>query len=233
MRQAGDSGQGRASLERDLAAFDQGLEQLGIDLEADQRHQFLEFRQVLLSWNERMNLVSRRDAGSVLSRHALTSLIALSLIRDTDDGEVMDVGSGGGFPGIPLKICLPRTPITLVESSRKKALFLQHAVQELGLSGINVLNERAEMLCRDPAHGGRYVSVTVRAVAHLKEVIRLSLPLLAPGGRLLAFKGRTAEAEAKESSASLEKWGGRIVGIEEKRGLRLSPRPKIVIVERV
>ncbi|HTY07875.1 MAG TPA: 16S rRNA (guanine(527)-N(7))-methyltransferase RsmG [Candidatus Edwardsbacteria bacterium] len=117
-----------------------------------------------------------------------------------DDGKsmglrVMDLGSGGGFPGIPLKICLPGMRITFVEATQKKAKFIELAVAELGLAETAVIARHSSELARDPGHRAQYDVVATRAVAELKELVKLSFPFLKPGGRLLAYKASKADEE--------------------------------------
>jgi 16S rRNA (guanine527-N7)-methyltransferase len=223
---------GSRALHEDIAAFERGADRLGLRLQPRQRQQFLDYRQLLLTWNERVNLVSRRQASMVLSRHALTSLFALPFVEPAAHGWTADLGSGGGFPGIPLKICLPDMGLVLVDSSRKKTLFLRHVVQTLNLSGTEVLNRRAETLAEDHLHRSRYSRVTVRAVAHLKGLLPVALPLLCSGGQLIAFKGRNAEREVLECSALLEEWGGRLLGVEKRRGIAPASPTLLVIIGR-
>lgn len=223
---------GCRALHEDIAAFERGVDQLGLQLRPEQRQQFLDYRQLLLTWNERVNLVSRRETSKVLSRHALTSLFALPFVEPAAHAWTADLGSGGGFPGIPLKICLPDMGLVLVESSRKKALFLHHVVEALHLPGTEILNKRAETLAEDRLHRRRYSRVTVRAVAPLRVLLPLALPLLSSGGQLIAFKGRNAEREALESSALLEEWGGRLLGFEKRRGIASASPTILVIIER-
>jgi 16S rRNA (guanine527-N7)-methyltransferase len=163
----------------------------------------------------------------------LPSLAAIPFVASTRDGEIVDLGSGGGFPGIPLKICMPDVPFLLVESSRKKTLFLRHAVEELDLSRVEVVHGRAEALGSEPAHSERYQFVTARAVGHLRDLVGIAFPLLRARGRLVAFKGRGVEREVEESTHCLEDHGGRLVGIEEVKCVAGRPRVRLVIIERM
>lgn len=122
----------------------------------------------------------------------------------------MDLGSGGGLPGIPLKICLPEIEFTLLESTKKKARFLETAVLELGLAGVAVVDRHSRELEGDPAHRGRYDLVTARAVAELKELVLLSFPFLKPGGWLVAYKGTKAGEEIALADNVLKRLHGSV-----------------------
>jgi 16S rRNA (guanine527-N7)-methyltransferase len=125
-------------------------------------------------------------------------------------GRLADVGSGAGFPGIPLKIASPDLAVTLIESHAKKAEFCRHVVQGLGLESVEVLNARAEVVGRSPDHRGAYDWAVARAVARLPIVIELLLPLLKVGGMGIAQKGESAPAEVEQAGPALEAIGGRV-----------------------
>jgi 16S rRNA (guanine527-N7)-methyltransferase len=127
---------------------------------------------------------------------------------------LLDVGSGAGFPGLPLKIMLPEAKVTLVEATQKKVRFLEHMVQLLGLKDVEVLNARAEDAGRLEQHRERYDVVVARAVAHLAVLAEYCLPLCRVGGRMIAPKGEDARQEAEESAQALMTLGGELVAIK-------------------
>jgi 16S rRNA (guanine527-N7)-methyltransferase len=179
---------------------------------------------LLKDWNGKINLVSRKDIDNLLPNHILDSLVALPLFRTNNEQRttanqlrLMDLGPGGGFPGIPLKICLPEMAITFVEATQKKAKFIELAIQELGLTDSTVIPKHSRDLLKDPAHLGKYDLITARAVSELKELVKDSFPFLAPGGRLLAYKASKADEEIAAAQDVIKKLGGKL-----ERGISLS-----------
>ena len=145
------------------------------------------FLEELLGWTRDSNLVAQADLGRLASRHVVESLEGLPMVDAHAPKRLIDVGSGGGFPGIPLAILRPEIDVTLVESRRRKGLFLQRVVQVLGLTNVRVLVERAEQVRLDLEK--RADLATARAVAGLDELLPILDPLVRPGGFALLYKG--------------------------------------------
>ncbi|MBX0326822.1 16S rRNA (guanine(527)-N(7))-methyltransferase RsmG [Oscillochloris sp. ZM17-4] len=185
----------------------------GIPLDAGQIAQFAAYDRELRLWNERINLTAIRDSAEIYRRHFLDSL-SLARFWGDDPASLADIGSGAGFPGLALKILRPSIRITLVESVGKKADFLRHMADELGMSGVRVLTARAEDVGRDRAERERYGLVTARAVAELRVLVEYGLPLLRVGGRMLAPKGAAAHDEAAAAARAIDVLGGELVGVE-------------------
>lgn len=164
----------------------EGLATLGIDLPDAAQQQLLAFRDLLLKWNKTYNLTALRDPDQAISHHLLDSLAILPYVND---GALLDVGSGGGLPGIPLAIARPQLSVRMVDTVQKKATFLQQAAIQLGLKNVAVDHARVEEL------GGQYAQISSRAFAELKLFVELTRHLLAPGGRWLAMKGVRPDAE--------------------------------------
>jgi 16S rRNA (guanine527-N7)-methyltransferase len=183
----------------------------GIELKKEIIDQLAVFHDLVLAWNQKVNLVSRRDVGNLIGRHISDSLAPLKHWNGLGlppVPEVMDLGSGGGFPGIPLKICRPEIRLTCLEATKKKARFIETAVKELGLSNVMVVDKHSEEIKKDPGYNQRYDLVVCRAVAELKELVELSFPFIKPGGLLMAYKGQRAEEEVKTAGKILHKLGG-------------------------
>jgi 16S rRNA (guanine527-N7)-methyltransferase len=179
----------------------------GIALSPAQLGYFARYAQVLADWNAHTNLTAISTPEAIYRRHFLDSL---SLVRFWGDppARLIDLGSGGGFPGVPLKIVRPELRLTLVDSVAKKTAFLNHLVQELGLEGVQVRTARAEELGRDPAEREQYDVVTARALAELRVLAEYALPLARVGGRVLAPKGAAASAEATAAARAITLLGG-------------------------
>ncbi|MDO4733409.1 MAG: 16S rRNA (guanine(527)-N(7))-methyltransferase RsmG [Bacillota bacterium] len=153
--------------------------------------------------NSKFNLTAITEREQAVEKHYLDSLLALELL-DSLPGEICDLGSGGGFPGLVLAIARPERPITLVEATEKKCVFLEECAAELGLSQLQVVNARAEEAGRDPALRERFPLVTARALAALNVLCEYGLPLLAEGGTLLAYKGAGWEEEVAAAANALD-----------------------------
>jgi 16S rRNA (guanine527-N7)-methyltransferase len=165
-----------------------GLAELGLDLSEAVQHKLLAFRDLLLKWNKTYNLTALRDPEQAISHHLLDSL---AILPHVGAGPLLDVGSGGGLPGMPLAIVRSELSVSMVDTVQKKATFLQQASIELGLKNVTVHHARVEEM------QGQYAQVSSRAFADLGLFISLSRHLLAPGGRWLAMKGLRPDDELK------------------------------------
>jgi 16S rRNA (guanine527-N7)-methyltransferase len=166
------------------------------------------YLQLLMTWNQRLNLTAVRDPVAIQDRHFLDSLTCMPATGNLSHKKIIDVGSGAGFPGLPLKILFPDLCLTLVESVGKKAAFLEAVVQELGLSQVQILAARVEELGQAADHREQYDWAMARAVARLNILVEYLLPLVHIGGYALAQKGAQAAAEADEAQAGIARLGG-------------------------
>lgn len=163
----------------------------------------------LLAMNEQMNLTAIKDPAGAWERHALDALTLLAPLAEIPaGGRLVDVGSGGGIPGLVLAIARPDLAITLVEATQKKAAFLSAVASALELTNVTVVPERAEQLTRTELRGA-FDAVTARAVARLVALAPLVLPFARPGGLVLLIKGQRADEELAEAGAALARHGGR------------------------
>jgi len=182
----------------------QASREIGVELDAAATGLFEDYARELLFWNSKMNLVSLKSPLDLPVKHFVDSLTAAECIGNRA-GILLDMGSGAGLPGIPLKIVFPSLRITLLDSSRKKTSFLRAVLRRLELPGVTVVNGRAEMLLNEKAWRGRFDIVISRAAFKLPEYIRLGSGFLAPGGILIAMKGPGFEPELEESLPLLRK----------------------------
>jgi 16S rRNA (guanine527-N7)-methyltransferase len=182
---------------------------LGFDLTPHQFDQLATYGDQLATAAH--NLVSARDRDQIEARHVAESLACGRLLDAhgllPDGARVLDLGAGGGLPGIPLRIVWPRIHVTLLESVAKKCRFMEDVALELGLDAVDVLEGRAEDFARDPAHRGRYDLVVARAVASLPVLVEYALPFLNDGGHLAAIKGTTALPEIEAAANALRELG--------------------------
>lgn len=187
----------------------QAAEQLDLELTPEQWAQLGVLLKRVLDANAQVNLTALREPEDAWHRMVLDSLTLLPGLDMLDPGSaVADVGSGGGFPGLPLAIARPTLKFTLIESTGKKARHLTETAQALGLDHITVLSERAETLGQQPQHRQRYDAVTARAVGPMNVLLELTLPLVKVGGRLLAMKGPRLEGELNEAGDAIDLLGG-------------------------
>lgn len=180
----------------------------GLTLTPTQTQQFEQYLALLLAWNERMNLTAIREPAEIVTRHFVDSLTCALATADLNGLDLIDVGTGAGFPGLPLKILYPALRLTLVDSVAKKGDFLRQVVAELGLTEVQIITERAEALGRLPQHRGQYDWAVARAVAELRVLLEYLLPLCRPAGQVLAQKGESAAQEVSEAANALHLLGG-------------------------
>ncbi|MEL7645184.1 MAG: 16S rRNA (guanine(527)-N(7))-methyltransferase RsmG [Anaerolineaceae bacterium] len=195
-----------------METFTQNARQLlGLQLSREQIAAFKLLEEELLEWNSRFNLTAIRDKEGIETKHFLDSLTCLmALDSNAAPRSLIDIGTGAGFPGIPLKLMLPNMRLTLVESIQKKAGFCKHIVEKLGLRQVQVLPERAEDVGQDPNHRESYDLATARAVAAMPTLVEYLLPLVRIGGLVIMQKGESAQLEALKSEKIIQRLGGKI-----------------------
>jgi 16S rRNA (guanine527-N7)-methyltransferase len=212
--------QGQSPNDQTWESFTQNARGLGIELTADQLARLRKYEQLLREWNERVNLVSRKDIERVVGYHFLDSLTASPLIPARSS--VCDVGTGGGLPGIPLKIARDDIRLVLVESTQKKARFLELAVGELKLGQTFVRAERAESIS-----GLKFDVVLSRLVGKIDDVAKWVARLLNPGGLIILYKSATVEAELKQAQPALKRLH---LQVREVRDFQLPPIARRLVV---
>lgn len=184
--------------------FFEKCEQMDLEIPSGKLEKLNAYVCRLMEVNQHMNLTAVRDWDGMWIRHVFDSFALLPHLRGDLNQRALDLGSGGGLPGIPLAILRPDMEWTLVDSVAKKAKFLQEASAELGLSNVSVQTQRAEVLGRDPAFREQFHVVTARAVARLPALLELTVPLLRVKGVLYAMKGQQALEEVKEARRAME-----------------------------
>jgi 16S rRNA (guanine527-N7)-methyltransferase len=168
------------------------------------------YEKELIEWNQKFNLTAIRDSESIRTKHFLDSFSCVLAWKAAPPEHLIDVGTGAGFPGIPLKILYPNLRLTLVESVGKKAVFCQHIVRVLGLEHANVIQARAEALGQTAQHREKYDWVVARAVANLNVLSEYLIPLAKVGGTVLAQKGESGPAEAQSAEKAMGLLGGKL-----------------------
>jgi 16S rRNA (guanine527-N7)-methyltransferase len=181
-----------------IRTLSEGAAEIGVRLGTAELECFVAYHREILLWNRRINLVSERSSREIVVRHFLDSLTPAPFL-ERPQGSLIDLGSGGGFPGIPLRIALPDLQLSLVETSRKKSSFLSHIVRTLALDGVQVIQERVETLTAGKTLSGRFDAVISRAAFKLPELLRMAAFFLKPGGQLIAMKGSVPRIEMAET----------------------------------
>lgn len=181
-----------------------------IQLSERQLAALMTYEKELLEWNQKFNLTAIRDAESIRTKHFLDSLSCTLAWKSSPPTQLIDVGTGAGFPGIPLKILYPTMKLTLVESVGKKAMFCQHIVRVLGLESVEVVQARAEDIGQNPQHREKYDWAVARAVANLHVLSEYLIPLVKVGGNILAQKGESGPAEAQSAEEAMKLLGGKL-----------------------
>lgn len=185
----------------------------GIDLSNIQLEKFEKYKNLLKEYNEKFNITAITDDKEIILKHFVDSCIGLKLICGKN---LIDIGSGGGFPAIPIKILKDDLSLTLVESIGKKANFLEIVVKELELKNVKILNSRAEDIAKDELYREKFEVCTARAVARLNTLSEYCLPFVKIGGNFISYKG-IADEEIIEAESAVKILGGRISQIEKYR----------------
>ncbi len=185
-------------------------ELLGLELSKDTQQAFSLYADALLEWNDKVNLTAITDPEAIEMRHFLDSLTVMRAVTLAPAQRVLDVGTGAGFPGLPLRLTLPFIELTLLESVSKKTIFLNHITRLLKLENVRILDMRAEDAGQDSAHREQFDVVLARAVAHMPVLAEYMLPFCKVGGRCVALKGEHAPAEVQQAENALRILGGHV-----------------------
>ena len=212
-----------------------GAEELGLKLNADQVEKFKVYYQELIDWNQRVNLTRITAWEDVQVKHYLDSLTIVKALPSKVPSalKVMDMGSGAGLPGLPLKIVYPRIDLYLVDSVGKKTAFLEHMVATLDLEGVKVITERAEALAHDKAYRESFDVVVSRAVTALAALLELTLPFCKIGGRVIAQKEASYENEPGNLNRALDLLGGQLKEVLPIELEGLTGDRRLVVVSKV
>lgn len=178
----------------------------GIEISDDQLNKFRKYFELLVEYNERFNITAITDEIDVYKKHFIDSVLGKDLVKE---GTLIDIGSGGGFPAIPLKIMNENLAVTLVEATGKKCEFLRAVVSELGLINVSIINDRAELLIKKDNFRENFDYCTARAVARLNTLLEYCMPFVKVGGEFIAFKGDATD-EVIEAKNAVKILGGEL-----------------------
>lgn len=190
-------------------------QQVGMEIDEKKKEQLKEYLHLLQSWNKVMNLTAIDDEPGIIYKHFLDCIYYLSYARIKPGQKIVDLGTGAGFPGIPLKILYPQTEVYLVDSLQKRLKFLQEVIEKLQLKEISLIHGRAEDLGKDPHYREKFDVVLSRAVASLPVLTEYCLPFVKVGGHLAAAKGPQIQEELAQAQKAISVLGGKLEEVYE------------------
>jgi 16S rRNA (guanine527-N7)-methyltransferase len=209
---------------------------LDVNLNPVQLEQFAVYFTELVDWNNRFNLTSITGYDDVQIKHFCDSLTVVLALETFDTGEntkLIDIGAGAGFPGVPLKIVFPEISLTLLEATAKKAVFLEHLVQKLGLREVKIVNARAEDAAHAETYREKFDMVLSRAVSPLPTLVELCLPFCAVGGRFIAHKKGDISDELASAAKAIRVMGGKLRQIKKIELEELDDNRCLVVIDKV
>lgn len=205
--------------------------EFGIELAPAQLDAFEVYYRDLVAWNSRFNLTTITERDEVIVKHFLDSL-SVAPVLPPNTASLIDIGSGAGFPGLPLKIALPSLRVTLIDSTGKKIEFLKHMIAALNLRDATALHARAEELAHQSAHREKYDVAVARAIADLPTLLEYALPFVRVGGVFVAQKGVDVDEQVRRAARAIEELGGQLRKVAPVRLPGLEPR-HLIVVEKI
>lgn len=213
-----------------------GAQRLGINLHKEQIKKFSRYLELLVQWNQKINLTSLKTPREIIVKHFLDSISCIKIINkyiDTEEISVIDVGAGAGFPGIPIKIICPSVKLSLLEARKKKTIFLEKVTDEMNFQKVKILNGRAEIFGQGTDHRERYDIAISRAVARLSVLSEYCLPLVRVGGLFVAQKGRSYKEETDKALKAVQLLGGELIGVENVRIPFINQERYLLVIKKI
>jgi len=197
-----------------------GARRMGINLHEEQIKKFSRYLELLVQWNQKINLTSLKTPQEIIIKHFLDSISCIQAINryiNIEGTSIVDVGTGAGFPGIPVKIVCPSVSLSLLEARKKKTLFLEKIIEEMNFQQVEILNGRAEVFGKRPDYREKFDIALSRAVAILNTLSEYCLPFVRVGGLFVAQKGISYKEEIDKALKTIPLLGGELIGVENIR----------------
>lgn len=205
----------------------------GLNLTEDQISAFNKYYELLYEWNKKINLTAITEPKDVAIKHMVDSLSCFKADLFKENTSLIDVGTGAGFPGLPLKIFYPSLKLTLLDSLNKRVKFLQLVVDELGLKDVEVIHARSEEAARNKKYREKFDLATARAVARLPIICEYCLPFVKEGGTFIALKGRQYEEEATQAQKAIKVLGGEIADIMPVKLPEIDDKRAVIYIKKI
>ena len=207
------------------------LKLININISEDEIENFKIYMELLLEWNEKINLTAITDENDIVLKHFVDSLTIKKYISENE--KIIDIGTGAGFPGIPLDIMNKYNEITLMDSLNKRIVFLNDVIDKLKLNNVKAIHSRAEELARNKNHREKYDVAVSRAVANLSTLVEYMLPFVRIGGKCICMKGPNIEEELKNAKKAIKELGGEVIKIENFKLPESDNERNIVIIKKI
>lgn len=207
------------------------LNEINIEISEEQIVEFYDYMKMLLSWNEKINLTTITEQNDIILKHFIDSLTILKEINPGD--KVVDIGTGAGFPGVPLAIMRKDADFTLVDSLNKRICFLNETKNEINLKNINTIHQRAEDFTQNIKHREKFDIAVSRAVATLSVLVEYLIPAVKLGGKIICMKGNNIEEELNAAEYAIKELGGRIIDKREFFLPDTEMKRTIIIIEKI
>lgn len=217
--------------EKFIELMNRYLAELNIKLSEEQFEQFYRYMNILIEWNKVMNLTGITDPEEIIIKHFIDSLTVIKRVDPKDN--IIDVGTGAGFPGVPIKIAFPETKVVLLDSLNKRIKFLNEVIEQLQLKGIEAIHGRAEDFGKNEKHREKYDIAIARAVAPLNILLEYLMPFVKIRGKVLCMKASNNEEEIKNSKKAIKILGGELVNTDEFFIPNTNIKRKIVQINKV
>ena len=213
-----------------------GAQKMGINLHEEQIKKFSRYLELLVQWNQKINLTSLKTPQEIIIKHFLDSISCIKIINKyirIEGIHIIDVGTGAGFPGIPIKIVCPSISLSLLEARKKKTIFLEKITKEINFQKVEILNGRAETFGKCPDYRQKYDIVLSRALAFLSTLSEYCLPLVRVGGLFVAQKGRSYREEIDKALKAVQFLGGELIGVESVRIPFINQERHLLIIKKI
>ncbi|KOA20302.1 ribosomal RNA small subunit methyltransferase G [Clostridium homopropionicum DSM 5847] len=206
---------------------------VGLEFDENKYNQFMQYMSLLKSWNEKVNLTAIIDDLEIVKKHFIDSIKIFKFEPLKDAVKVIDVGTGGGFPGIPMKIVKPELEMVLLDSLKKRINVLESISENIGIKGVTTIHGRAEEYGANPKFREKFDIVVSRAVANLAVLSEFCLPYAKVGGYFVALKGPSVESEVSESKRAINELGGKLIDLIEVQIENSDLKHNLVIIKKM